>query len=314
VTYFEAVTAAAFLLFAEKRVSLGILEVGLGGRLDATNVAPASVSVVTSIGLDHTADLGETLGEIAREKGGIFRRGRPALGRAAAAVARVVLREAAERAGSIWHDAQEELSVEAEEASLEGERFALTTPERKIEVSTPLPGEHQAWNAALAVRAAELLPSGLLPLDPEAVARGIAAVRWPGRLERFEIGGRLVVLDGCHNPEGAEALARFLRGSGLAGRFHLLFGAMADKDVGAIARILFAGRPRPARVATRREPRLRGGPACFLPPAPRRGAAPGSVARWEISFERTGRPYNRRRSLPRRRGAGISPRRRSKGP
>jgi dihydrofolate synthase/folylpolyglutamate synthase len=193
-------------------------------------------------------------------------------------VARGVLREAAERAGSIWHDAQEELSIAADEASLEGARFTLTTPERKIELSTPLPGEHQAWNAALAVRAAELLPSGLLPLDPEAVARGIAAVRWPGRLERFEIGGRLVVLDGCHNPEGAEALARFLRGSGLAGRFHLLFGAMADKDVGGIARILFplAGR---IRLVSPDSPRA--APAAdlarFLPAGAEADAA-GSVA------------------------------------
>jgi dihydrofolate synthase/folylpolyglutamate synthase len=239
VTYFEAATAAAFQLFALRSVSLGILEVGLGGRLDATNVAPASVSVVTSIGLDHMADLGETLGEIAREKAGIFRRGRPALARAASAAARATLREAAERAGSIWHDAEEELRVEPRETSLEGTRFTLTTPERRIDLSTPLPGEHQAWNAALAVRAGELLGSGLPALDDARIARGIAQVRWPGRLERFDIWGKQVLLDGCHNPEGAEALARFLRESGLAGRFHLVFGAMSDKDIAAIARTLF---------------------------------------------------------------------------
>ena len=239
ITYFEAATAAAFGIFAQRKVSLAILEVGLGGRLDATNVAPASVSVVTSIGLDHTADLGETLEEIAREKAGIFRRGRPALACAAAPLVRLVLHEAAERAGSTWHDAKEELRVEADEPSLEGARFDLTTPERRLSLSTPLPGEHQAWNAALAVRAAELLGSDLLELDPAAIARGIAAVRWPGRLERFEVRGRMVLLDGCHNPEGAEALARFLRNSGLAGRFHLVFGAMEDKDIAGIARALF---------------------------------------------------------------------------
>jgi dihydrofolate synthase/folylpolyglutamate synthase len=238
-TYFEAATAAAFQLFAQRGVSLGILEVGLGGRLDATNVAPASVSVVTSIGLDHMADLGETIGEIAREKAGIFRRDRPALARAAAAEARATLREAAQRAGSIWHDAEEELRVETLETSLEGARFTLTTPRRRMALSTPLPGEHQAWNAALAVRAGELLGSDLLPLDDARIARGVGQVRWPGRLERFDIGGRQVLLDGCHNPEGAEALARFLRASGLAGRFHLVFGAMSDKDIAAIARTLF---------------------------------------------------------------------------
>ena len=239
VTYFEAMTAAAFLLFARRPVSLGILEVGLGGRLDATNVAPAMVSVVTSIGLDHTADLGETLPQIAREKAGIFRTGRPALARATAPEAGAALREAAEKAGAIWHDANEEIRVEVAETGAAGTRFALTTPERHLALATPLPGEHQAWNAALAVRAAELLGGAFGTLDPAAVERGVASVRWPGRLERFEIGGRRILLDGCHNPQGAEALAAFLRSAGLAGRCRLVFGAMADKDVEGIAGVLF---------------------------------------------------------------------------
>src|SRR5262245_13199330 len=132
ITYFEAMTAAAFLFFAERRVSLGILEVGMGGRLDATNIAPASVSVVTSIGLDHTSDLGNTLSAIAREKAGIFRRGRPALARAAAAEARDALREAAELTGSIWHDAREELRLQASDSTLRGTRFTLTTTARRF--------------------------------------------------------------------------------------------------------------------------------------------------------------------------------------
>ena len=244
VTYFEAMTAAAFLLFARHPVSLGILEVGLGGRLDATNVAPALVSVVTSIGLDHTEDLGETLAQIAREKAGIFRAGRPALTRASDPEARAALREAAEKAGAIRHDANEEIRVEVEETGADGTRFRATTPERTLALVTPLPGEHQAWNAALALRAAELLGDSFGNLDPAAIGTGFASVRWPGRLERLEIGGRRILLDGCHNPEGAEALAAFLRSAGLAGRFHLVFGAMADKDVEGIARILFpmAGR------------------------------------------------------------------------
>ena len=245
VTYFEAMTAAAFVLFARREVSLGILEVGLGGRLDATNVAPASVSAVTSIGLDHMEDLGGTLPQIAREKAGIFRPGRPALARASDQEARAALRDAARKAGAIWHDAREEIRVEVEEDGLEGAHFRLATPEKTLALATPLPGEHQAWNAALAVRAAELLGPALPRLDPASIAAGVAAVRWPGRLERFELRGRSVLLDGCHNPEGAAALAAFLRQAGLAGRCELLFGAMADKDVEGIARVLF---PRAGRV------------------------------------------------------------------
>lgn len=238
-TYFEAVTAAAFLLFAGRRLDLAILEVGLGGRFDATNIAPAVLSAVTSIGLDHTEELGATLSQIAGEKAGIFRRGRPALVRVAAPEAREVLRAAAGETGAQWHDASIELSVRVGETGAGGTRFVVTTPRREAALATPLPGAHQAWNTALAVRAAELLREPALPLTDGALAEGVRRVRWPGRLERFEVGGREVFLDGCHNTEGAAALAAFLADAGLAGRCRLVFGAMADKDVEGIARLLF---------------------------------------------------------------------------
>jgi dihydrofolate synthase/folylpolyglutamate synthase len=238
-TYFEAVTAAAFVLFSGRRLDLAILEVGLGGRFDATNIAPAVLSVVTSIGLDHTEELGTTLSQIAGEKAGIFRRGRPALARAAAPEAREVLRSAAGETGAQWHDASIELSVRVDETGGDGTRFVVTTPRREAALATPLPGAHQAWNTAIAVRAAELLPEPALPLTDGALALGIRRVRWPGRLERFEVGGREVFLDGCHNPEGAAALAAFLADAGLAGRCRLVFGAMADKDIEGMARLLF---------------------------------------------------------------------------
>ncbi len=238
-TYFEAVTAAALLMFAERGLDLAVLEVGLGGRFDATNIAPAVLSAVTSIGLDHTEELGGTLSRIAAEKAGIFRRGRPALALAAAPEARDVLRAAAGEAGAQWHDASLELSVRVGETGTSGTLFDLTTPLRKIALATPLPGAHQAWNTALAVRAAELLPEPVLALTEAALAEGVRRVRWPGRLERFDVGGREVLLDGCHNTEGAAALAAFLGEAGLAGRCRLLFGAMVDKDVEGMARLLF---------------------------------------------------------------------------
>lgn len=238
-TYFEAMTAAALLLFAERRLDLAVLEVGLGGRFDATNVAPAVLSVVTSIGLDHTHELGDTLSRIAREKAGIFRRGRPALVRATEPDALESLLVAAREAGAVGHDGGRELDVRIGRVGLEGTRFTVTTPERRIELETPLPGAHQAWNAALALRAAELLPEPRLVLTPGSVAAAVRGVRWPGRLERFESAGRPLLLDGCHNPEGAEALARFLADAGLEGRCPLVFGAMSDKDIETITRLLF---------------------------------------------------------------------------
>jgi dihydrofolate synthase / folylpolyglutamate synthase len=246
-TYFEAATAAAFLIFFERRLELAILEVGLGGRFDATNVAPALLSAVTSVGIDHTEELGPTLSHIAREKAGIFRAGRPALVRAPAEEAREVLRAEARDRGSAWHDAGAEISVRVLQTGVEGTCFELTTPLRRARLATPLPGSHQAWNAALAIRAAELLPE--IPLILEGIEAGLAAVRWPGRLERFEIAGRAVLLDGCHNAEGAAALAGFLSDSGLEGRCHLLFGAMADKDIEGIAGILFPAVERVTLVA-----------------------------------------------------------------
>jgi dihydrofolate synthase/folylpolyglutamate synthase len=237
-TYFEALTAAAFLAFSQSRLELAILEVGLGGRFDATNVAPARLSVVTSIGLDHTEELGPTLARIASEKAGIFRAGRPALARAQEPEALEVLREAALRLGAQWHGAEEELGVEVERVSLDGTRFRLATPRGQMRVATRLPGAHQAWNAALAIRAAELLSEEEPRLARVSLPDALARVRWPGRLERIRAGGREVLLDGCHNTEGARALARFLRETALSGRCPLVFGAMADKDIEGIAAVL----------------------------------------------------------------------------
>jgi dihydrofolate synthase/folylpolyglutamate synthase len=239
-TYFEAMTAAAFWLFRETGVDVAVLEVGLGGRFDATNVSPAGLSIVTSIALDHTAELGDTLPRIAFEKAGIFRRDRPALFRSEDPEARAELARAAEAADALGHDATREVAVDVREIGVRGTVFETTTPERRLQLRTPLPGAHQAWNAALAVRGAELYPEAFGSPADETLERGVAGVRWAGRLERIARPGRAdVILDGCHNPDGARALARWLDDSGLAGRARLVFGAMADKDVEGIAAAIF---------------------------------------------------------------------------
>ncbi len=227
-TYFEAMTAAAFTAFARRGLDLAVLEVGLGGRFDATNVAPAILSLVTSISLDHVEDLGGTIASIAFEKAGVFRAGRPALVASRLPEALVVFDEAAARTGAALHRMADEVELSVDGPSLSGTRFELSTPGGRYALATPLPGLHQAENAAAAVRAAELLAPGFR-IGPEAVARGVASVRWPGRLERFSVRGRTVLVDGCHNADGAAALARFVGGAGL--NADLVFGAMADKDV-----------------------------------------------------------------------------------
>ena len=227
-TYFEASTAAAFARFARLGLDLAVLEVGLGGRFDATNVAPAILSVVTSVSLDHVEDLGGTVAAIAFEKAGVFRAGRPALVASRRPDALAVFREAADRCGAVLHRLDEEAAIEPGRSGVDGARFRLATPVGRYALATPLPGAHQAENAAAAVRAVELLaPAFRVPED--AIVRGVAGVRWPGRLERFERSGRTILLDGCHNAGGAEALARFVTDANL--RPDLVFGAMADKDI-----------------------------------------------------------------------------------
>jgi dihydrofolate synthase/folylpolyglutamate synthase len=187
-SFFEFMTAMAFLQFNRARCDIGIAEVGLGGRLDATNILDPEVSIITSIGLDHCEYLGTTLGEIATEKAGIIKPGRPVvLGRMPAEAERIVRAIALERGAevlSVWHEFGEDIGG-----------YPLTN----------LEGDYQRWNAATAVLAASLLPARWR-LSAEAVTRGLLAVEWPGRWQRTRVGGRTLVLDASHNPEGAGVL------------------------------------------------------------------------------------------------------------
>lgn len=224
-TYFEAVTAAAFLAFAREEVDLAVVEVGMGGRLDATNVCEPLLSLVTSISLEHQEHLGDTLALIAREKAGIFRSGRPALAWVEEPEAAGSLRAVAAEVGADLRFGQDLATVlEINPEVWGGQRVRLRTPKGEHDLRIDLPGTHQVRNLGLAVLAAEELG-----LDRQAIADGARAARWPGRLERVDLpdGGR-VLLDAAHNPEGAAVLADFL--SRLPGKPDLLFGILADKD------------------------------------------------------------------------------------
>ena len=230
-TYFEALTVAAFRWFAEEEVDLAVLEVGLGGRLDATNLSEPLLSLVTSISLEHREYLGDTLDAIAREKAGVFRPGRPALAWVADPEPRAALEDAARERRTALRFAQDLTRIEAAEpADWSGQRVRLVTPGGEHDLRIALLGAHQQRNLALAVLAAETLAANGFPrLGQEAIAAGAASCRWPGRLEAVELpGGRRVLLDAAHNAEGTAALGDFL--AALDTPVDLLFGVLVDKD------------------------------------------------------------------------------------
>ena len=230
-TYFEALTVAALLYFRDLGVDIAIMEVGLGGRLDATNVCEPQLSLVTSIGLDHEAHLGDTVESIAREKSGILRRGRPAVALAGTPEVARVLEECAQRVGAELELADRlEVSTSTPHAACP-QRARLQTPRGAYDLELHLPGRHQLRNLAVAVRAAEILADSAWPaLDANAIASGVASCRWPGRLEWIALpNGRRVLLDAAHNAAGMEALLSFLDHTGE--RPDLLFGALAEKSI-----------------------------------------------------------------------------------
>jgi dihydrofolate synthase/folylpolyglutamate synthase len=225
-TYFEAMTAAAFLAFAERGIDVAVLEVGMGGRFDATNIAPAQVSVIAPIGFEHERFLGSTLAAIAAEKAAIIKEGRPVVaGRLEPEALEVVRREAELRKAPLIL-ALEDLEMESEESGA-GQRVLLRTPSRDYgTLELPLAGEHQLDNLAVAVRAVECYSTALAV---ESVARGVASTDWPGRLQRIE-GKPPLLLDAAHNIMAAAALVRYLKSHPHPRRV-LLFGVMKDKRV-----------------------------------------------------------------------------------
>jgi dihydrofolate synthase / folylpolyglutamate synthase len=256
-TYFEALTVAAFLHFRAAAVDLAILEVGLGGRLDATNVGTPELSIVTSISRDHERHLGTSLESIAGEKAAVLRRGRPALAWSEDAGVRRVLREQADAAGAALAFADPAAVSASTPATACPQEVRLCTGRGAYDLELFLSGRHQLANLSLAVGAAEILAGrGWPALTADAVARGVAGCRWPGRLEWVEIGGgRRVLLDAAHNAAGLEALADFVEQ--LPGRPDLLFGALEEKSIdGVLPRLAAATR----RVMLTRPPSERAAP------------------------------------------------------
>jgi len=232
---FEVLTAMGFAAFADAPVEAGVVEVGLGGRWDATNVADGHVAVVTPIGLDHAEFLGTDLLGIAREKAGIIKPGAVAvLATQDKAVAEVLLERCVEVDAQVAREGAE-FGVVERELAVGGQRLVLRGLSGTYDdVFLPLHGEHQASNAVLALAAAEaLIGAGpRQPLDPDAVRAAFAAASSPGRLERVAAGSGVptVLVDACHNPHGARALAAALTTEFRFTRLVGVLGVMRDKD------------------------------------------------------------------------------------
>ncbi len=232
VTYFETLTALAYLWFADRPVALGVFEVGMGGTWDATNLVAGDAAIITPIGLDHP-ELGATLTEVAGEKAGIIKDGKEVVVREQEPEAFAVLEERAGAVGASMLLEFRDWEVLERLHAVGGQAFSVRGSMATYdELFLPLLGEHAVHNAAAAIVACESLLGE--SLDVESLRSGLAGVRWPGRLE---VAGShpTVVLDGAHNPAGAEALSAALREFFPAERLHLVVSVSANKDVDGIA-------------------------------------------------------------------------------
>jgi dihydrofolate synthase/folylpolyglutamate synthase len=259
-TFFECATGVAFELFRRARIGMAVLEVGLGGRLDATNVVTPLAAVITSIDLDHEAQLGGTLASVAREKAGVIKSGIPVVCGPLPPEAEAVVVEAC-------RDRDARLIRTADRARTtvlmrDGETLVTieTRRHRLYRVVLALPGRHQAENAATAVTVLEELNELGLRIDAPAMLAGLTGAKWPGRLERFRCGSADVLVDAAHNPASARALASYVQESGWTGAT-LVFGAMRDKN---IAGMLAALAPAIGRLICTTAPSPRAAPAAEL--------------------------------------------------
>jgi dihydrofolate synthase/folylpolyglutamate synthase len=225
-TFFEATTAMAFEHFDREHVDVGVIETGLGGRLDSTNVLQPLAAVVTSIGFDHTDLLGDTIEQIASEKAGIFKRGAAALiGERDASVARDLASHARIVGAAPIRIVDTDWRVENIEVRLDATAFTLVGATRAERLDTPLSGEHQAYNAALAIMTLRTVGGALAPTGSE-VAAGLRAVRLPGRFHHV---GRLI-FDVAHNPAGAAVLAATIDRTAVERPITMLLSVLGDKD------------------------------------------------------------------------------------
>lgn len=230
ISFFEAMTALAFAAFAEHPIDVGVIEVGMGGEWDATNVVDADVSVIMPIDLDHTEYLGSTIGEIAKTKAGIIKEGGfVVLAQQQPEAAVELLKRAAEVGADIAREGLEYV-IESRALAVGGQVLTIKTPKDTYEeIFLPLHGKHQASNAAAALVAVEAF-FGEQELDYEAVLAGFANVQSPGRCEVLHR-DPTIIIDAAHNPHGARAITETIQSEFTFDEVIGIFAAMGDKDV-----------------------------------------------------------------------------------
>ncbi|MDH4227733.1 MAG: bifunctional folylpolyglutamate synthase/dihydrofolate synthase [Deltaproteobacteria bacterium] len=230
-TFFEFTTAMAFEYFREKGVDAAVVEVGMGGRLDATNVITPGVSIITGVGMDHMKELGNTISKIAAEKAGIIKKNSNVVTAAAGAALKVIEKAAKEKNARVFVCGRDfsvtrsgrALKYESRDRVIKGLRLALF-------------GAHQLRNAACAIKAVELMEDYIGCVCDDAVREGLVSAAWPGRFETFGTRPRVVV-DAAHNTDGALALKNALKDAGIV-KPVLVLGIMADKDIDGILKAL----------------------------------------------------------------------------
>lgn len=232
-TEFEVLTAAAFYYFAEKHVDYVVIEVGLGGLLDSTNVIMPEVAVITNVAMEHADRCGGTLEGVAHHKAGIIKRGVPVVTAAEGMPLDVVRRKAAEEGSEIFAYGEDFRAA----AGVEGIVFS-SKDGGAAHYALALGGAYQHQNAALAIRTAMLLAEKHRAVTHETIARALKSVAWPGRFERFTLEGVRIVVDGAHNPAGAAALKESLDATFAGEKRVLLLGILEDKDYRAMLRTL----------------------------------------------------------------------------
>jgi dihydrofolate synthase / folylpolyglutamate synthase len=239
-TYFECVSALAFEVFARQRVEFAVIEVGLGGRLDATNVITPVVSIITRIDFDHENFLGHSLHEIAGEKAGILKHGVPVVSSPQVLEAREIVRARAAELHCQLIETEEAFRIDQE--SMESGHVCARATEVATGLQFPLglqlAGRFQMQNALNALAAARVLQAKNFRISDESIVRGVATARWPGRLEKLQSHPD-VYLDGAHNPGAARELARFIEENFANRRILMIYGAMRDKAVDEVTGLLF---------------------------------------------------------------------------
>ena len=252
VSFFEMMTALALVHFRNVGADVQVMEVGLGGRLDATNIITPEVSAITSISLDHVATLGDTISKIAREKAGIIKQGVPCvIAPQAEQDARKVFDEVAGKRNSVLLSVEDQYSWRAGDADTRGQSLHLSGPRSKLDLWTPLLGDYQLENIATAVAVIDVLRDRGFDVPDDAVVAGVKEVSWPGRFQVFERDGKTLVVDGAHNPYSVRRLLQSLRGLVSVDNVVLVFSALGGHSADGMLEELSSLSPRVIAVQSR---------------------------------------------------------------